>query len=77
MEQITVDKQNCCVILLCRKQEARFLSTYCGNWPVETQTYCGTPQEEEFTRDWRASVRLRTKLTKNHFRVADTIYSMI
>lgn len=32
MEQIIVDKQNCCVVLPCRKQEARFLSRH---WPLE------------------------------------------
>jgi hypothetical protein len=62
MEQITVEKQNCCVILPCRNQEARFLHTYCGKWPLEQSTdpdYSGTRRQKaqtEFTRDWKASV---------------------
>ena len=67
MEQITVDKQNCCVILQAGSavlmhvlQELVALTvTDPDNTAVRrhrTQT--------EFTRDWRASVRLCTKLYK-------------
>ena len=49
MEQITVDKQNCCVILLFRKQEGRFLCTHCGNWPLE--------QSQTQSRLWNAARR--------------------
>jgi len=88
MEQITVDRQNCCVILPCRNQEARLLCTYCGNWPLETQTYWVTPPEAhiicqkaqaKFTRGWRADVRLRTKLywkpflRRRHYLQYDTV----
>ena len=82
MEQTTVDKQNCCVILPCRKQEARFLRRHCRELPLEqsqTQTilrHAARTHRLNLRVTGRRACACAQSFTEHHSCVADTIYSL-